>query len=63
MYIFIYKCVETGVICWVEEGPKCNVMPTINFLLFLQLNGSVNGLKPRMYYYYLSLIDSQSIPL
>ena len=82
VYIFIYKYVQTGVIYWVEEGPKCivmltiiffyyfyfyfhgwidllmeqglkcNVMPTIIFFLFLRLNGSVNGLKPRIYYYY-----------
>ena len=31
---------------------KCNVMPSIIFFLFLRLNGSVNGLKPRIYYYY-----------
>ena len=42
VHIFIYKCVQTGVICWAEEGPKCNVMPAVNFLLFLRLNGSVN---------------------
>ena len=42
VYIFIYKCVQTGVICWAEEGPKCNVMPAVNFFLFLRLNGSVN---------------------
>ena len=83
VYIFIYKYVQTGVIYWAEEGPKCNVMltiifflsfffliifkvericwteqglkcnvmPTIIFFLFLRLNGSVNGLKPRTYYY------------
>ena len=39
VYIFIYKCVQTDVICWAEERPKCNVMPTINFFLFLRLNG------------------------
>ena len=76
MYISIYKYVQTGVICWAEEGPKCNVIPTINFalifavewicwaeeglkcnvmptiifFLFLWLNGSVNGLKPRICY-------------
>ena len=50
--IFIYKYAQTGVICWAEEGPKWNVIPTINFLLFLRLNGSVNGLKSRIYYYY-----------
>ena len=52
VYIFIYKCVQTGVICWAEEGPKCNVMPTIIFFLFLRLNGSVNGRKPGIYCYY-----------
>ena len=34
-----------------KEGLKRNVMPIINFFLFLRLNGSVNGLKPRIYYY------------
>ena len=33
MYIFIYKYVQTAVICWTEEGPKCNVMPTMIFFL------------------------------
>ena len=40
VYIFIYKCVQTGVICWAEERPKCNVMPTINFFLLSRLNRS-----------------------
>ena len=39
-------------ICWTEQTLKCNVMSTIIFFLFLRFNGSVNGLKPRMYYYY-----------
>ena len=40
-YIFICKYVQTGVICWAEERPKCNVMPAINFFfLFSWLNGS-----------------------
>ena len=34
-------------------------MPTIYFLLFLRLNGSVNGLKPRIYsialHYYVTM--------
>ena len=33
VYILICKYVQTGVICRVEEGPKCNDMPTINFFL------------------------------
>ena len=46
VYIFIYKYVQTSVIYWAEEGPKCNVMLTIIFffsfflLLFSWLNGS-----------------------
>ena len=43
VYVFICKYVQTGVICWVEEGPKCNVMLTINFLyiyIFSRMNGS-----------------------
>ena len=54
MYTFIYKCVQTtGVICWVEVGSECNVVHRYsynNFFLILHLNGSVNGLKPRIYY-------------
>ena len=48
VYTFIYKCVRTGVICWAGIGSECNVvhhLPTIFFFLFLQLNGSVNGLN------------------
>ena len=46
VYIFIYKCVQTGVICWAEEGPECNVMPPIIFfLLFSRLNGSAKVLN------------------
>ena len=48
-FLIIFK-VER--ICWTEQGLKCNVMPTIIFFLFLRLNGSVHGLKPRIYYYY-----------
>ena len=53
VYTFIYKYVQTGVIHWVEMGSKCNLVhhnAYDNFLLFLQLNRSVNGLKPRIYY-------------
>ena len=51
VYVFIYKYAHTGVIRWAEEGPKWNVVPTTIFLLFLRLNRSVNGFKPRIYYY------------
>ena len=44
-------------ICWMEQVLKCNVMPTIIFFFFLRLNGSVNGLKPGIYYYYLLLLN------
>ena len=86
MHIFIYKYVQTGVIYWAEEGPKCNVMltitfllllfswlngsaeqglkcnvmPTIIFFLFLRLNGSINSLKPRIYYYYRVKVNRRS---
>ena len=40
VYIFIYKFAQTGVICWAEEGPKRNIMSTMNFFLFSWLNGS-----------------------
>ena len=50
MYTFIYNCVQTGLICWAEMWLECNVYATMFFLLFLRLNGSVNGLKLRIYY-------------
>ena len=34
VYLFIYNYVQTGVIFWAEEGPKCNVMPTTIFFYF-----------------------------
>ena len=50
-HIFIYKYAQTGVSSagqsWSWNGTL--PIPTINFLLVLQLNGSVNGLKPRIY--------------
>ena len=42
-----------GVICSAGIRSECNVVDHYtycNFLLFLRLNGSVNGLKPRIYY-------------
>ena len=53
LYTFIYKCVKAGVYCWVGWGWNLMyyiIMPTIMFFLFLQLNGSVNGLKPRTHF-------------
>ena len=50
---FIYKYEQTGVIHWVEMGSECILVHHYsynNFFLFLRLNGSVDGLKPRIYY-------------
>ena len=50
---FIYKYEQTGVIHCVEMGSECILVHHYsynNFFLFLRLNGSVNGLKPRIYY-------------
>ena len=35
VYIFICKCVQTGVIYWAEEGPKYNVILTIIFFFLI----------------------------
>ena len=53
VYTFIYKYAQTGVIHWVEKGSECNLVHHYtydNFFLFLGLNRSVNGLKPRICY-------------
>ena len=53
MDTFIYECVQAGVICWAGMGLECNVVHHYvyySFFLFLLLNGSANGLKPKMHY-------------
>ena len=60
VYTFIYKYVQTGVIPWMEMVSEYNLVHHYacdNVFLFLQLNGSVNGLKSRIYYILLQVSE------